>query len=61
MPIHPQTFHNPSMYNHNSGNSVAQSVCCACFGVLCLIGSFPFLWWNEGRAAQTWASLDEVI
>lgn len=33
---------------------------CVCFGLLAIICSFPLLWWNEGRAAQTWASIDEA-
>lgn len=29
-------------------------------GFLLFVGAFPLLWWNEGRAAKTYAGLDEL-
>ncbi len=41
------------------GQRVASSVGGAVVGLVLFVGSFPLLWWNEGRSIKTYKSLNE--
>ena len=38
---------------------IGESIKGLTFGAILFLGSFPLLWWNEGRAVQTYESLQE--
>ncbi|CAB4007230.1 transmembrane 43-like [Paramuricea clavata] len=40
---------------------VGSSLCAAVFGFFIVVGAFPLLYWNEGRAVKTAAALDEGL
>ena len=42
------------------GDRLGSSCCVAIFGVLLFLGSFPLLYWNEGRAVMRYDSLHEA-
>ncbi|XP_028410825.1 transmembrane protein 43-like [Dendronephthya gigantea] len=48
------------MYRGGSSHSES-SICAAVLGVFIVLGAFPLLYWNEGRAVKTAAALDEGL
>jgi len=38
---------------------IGESIKGLLFGGVLFLGSFPLIWWNEGRAVQTYESLQE--
>ena len=52
---------NEEVVEHSWGSRLWQSIKGVGLGFLLFIGSFYFLFWNEGRALQTYQSLDEGL
>lgn len=49
-----------TVVTHQSWGSRLQGACGGvCIGILLFIGSFPLLWWNEGRSIERYESLEE--